>query len=82
MFGNEGDDWIEFGIADGAAGDNFDPFGLDPIIGNDVFFGDSTPTAWTAKAATTSWSATAAARGPLLGTPASTGRASSTIRSA
>src|SRR5262249_31451472 len=26
-FGNEGDDWIERGTSDGAAGDNFDPFG-------------------------------------------------------
>ncbi|NEX94780.1 peroxidase family protein [Caulobacter sp. 17J65-9] len=40
MQGNEGDDWIEVGTQDGAPGDNFDPFGLDPIIGNDVFFGD------------------------------------------
>ena len=40
MCGNEGDDWIEFGILDGAAGDNFDPFGPRPVIGNDVFIGD------------------------------------------
>ena len=40
VFGNEGDDWIEVGMADGSAGDNFDPLGLDPIIGNDVFIGD------------------------------------------
>jgi Ca2+-binding RTX toxin-like protein len=38
--GNEGDDWIEKGTSDGAPGDNFDPLGLDPIIGNDVFIGD------------------------------------------
>ncbi|WP_271408500.1 peroxidase family protein [Pseudomonas sp. Q1-7] len=37
--GNEGDDWIEFGTSDGAPGDNFDPFGNDPIAGNDVFIG-------------------------------------------
>ena len=40
VFGNEGDDWLEIGTADGAAGDNFDSFGLDPIAGNDVFIGD------------------------------------------
>ncbi|WP_375739225.1 peroxidase family protein [Pseudomonas boanensis] len=39
-FGNEGDDWIELGMPDGAAGDNFDPFGNDPIIGHDVFLGE------------------------------------------
>jgi len=38
--GNEGDDWIEKGTSDGAPGDNFDPLGLDPIRGNDVFIGD------------------------------------------
>ena len=38
--GNEGDDWIEGGTSDGAPGDNFDPLGHDPIIGNDVFIGD------------------------------------------
>ena len=38
--GNEGDDWLELGLQDGAAGDNFDPLGLDPIAGNDVFLGD------------------------------------------
>jgi Ca2+-binding RTX toxin-like protein len=38
--GNEGDDWLERGLQDGAAGDNFDPFGLDPVAGNDVFLGD------------------------------------------
>jgi Ca2+-binding RTX toxin-like protein len=37
--GNEGDDWIEGGTSDGAPGDNFDPLGLDPIIGNDVYVG-------------------------------------------
>ncbi|MGH8031263.1 MAG: peroxidase family protein, partial [Luteimonas sp.] len=37
--GNEGDDWIEAGTSDGAPGDNFDPFGNDPIAGNDVFIG-------------------------------------------
>jgi len=37
--GNEGDDWIEGGTSDGAPGDNFDPLGLDLIIGNDVFVG-------------------------------------------
>ncbi|MDH4566536.1 heme peroxidase, partial [Pseudomonas sp. BN414] len=39
-FGNEGHDWIQHGMADGAAGDNFDAFGNDPIIGNDVFYGE------------------------------------------
>jgi Ca2+-binding RTX toxin-like protein len=37
--GNEGDDWIEGGTSDGAPGDNFDPLGNDPVIGNDVFVG-------------------------------------------
>ena len=41
MFGNEGDDWIEHGMADGSAGENFDVRGLDSIVGNDVFIGDS-----------------------------------------
>ncbi|HEX7891068.1 MAG TPA: peroxidase family protein, partial [Ramlibacter sp.] len=40
-FGNEGDDWIEQGMADGSAGENFDTRGLDAIVGNDVFMGDS-----------------------------------------
>ena len=40
VFGNEGDDWIEVGMVDGAAGDNFDPFGRDLIRGNDVFIGE------------------------------------------
>jgi len=42
-FGNEGDDWIERGTSDGAAGDNFDPIGNEPVKGNDVFFGDGGP---------------------------------------
>ena len=37
--GNEGDDWIEGGTSDGAPGDNFDPLGNDPIVGNDVYIG-------------------------------------------
>ncbi|MBO3275893.1 peroxidase family protein [Pseudomonas schmalbachii] len=37
--GNEGDDWIEKGTSDGAPGDNFDPLGNDPVIGNDVYIG-------------------------------------------
>jgi Ca2+-binding RTX toxin-like protein len=37
--GNEGDDWLEAGTSDGSPGDNFDPFGNDPIIGNDVYIG-------------------------------------------
>jgi Ca2+-binding RTX toxin-like protein len=41
IFGNEGDDWIEHGMADGSAGENFDTRGLDAIIGNDVFMGDT-----------------------------------------
>ncbi|WP_297325718.1 peroxidase family protein [Nitrosomonas sp.] len=40
MAGNEGDDWIQTGTADGSPGDNFDPFGRDPIRGNDVFLGN------------------------------------------
>src|SRR5215510_9075021 len=36
---NKGDDWIEGGTSDGAPGDNFDPLGNDPIIGNDVYIG-------------------------------------------
>ncbi|WP_137819718.1 peroxidase family protein [Pseudomonas sp. 2FG] len=41
LFGNEGDDWLEHGMADGSAGENFDTRGLDSIIGNDVFIGDT-----------------------------------------
>ena len=37
--GNEGDDWMEAGTFDGAPGDNFDPLGNDPVIGNDVYIG-------------------------------------------
>ncbi|MGH8431893.1 MAG: calcium-binding protein, partial [Solimonas sp.] len=37
--GNEGDDWLEKGTSDGAPGDNFDPLGNDPIVGNDVYIG-------------------------------------------
>ena len=37
--GNEGDDWIELGTQDGAPGDNFSPFLLDEIPGNDIFVG-------------------------------------------
>src|SRR6185369_10617702 len=37
--GNEGDDWIELGTQDGAPGDNFSPFLLDEIDGNDIFVG-------------------------------------------
>ncbi|PXW85459.1 Ca2+-binding RTX toxin-like protein [Nitrosomonas sp. Nm84] len=40
MMGNEGDDWIQTGTAAGAPGDNADPFGRDPIRGNDVFIGN------------------------------------------
>ncbi len=40
VFGNEGDDWIQVGMVDGAAGDNFDAFGRDLIRGNDVFIGE------------------------------------------
>src|SRR5262249_14282725 len=42
-FGNEGDDWIERGTSDGAAGDNFDPIGNEPVNGNAVFPGDGGP---------------------------------------
>jgi Ca2+-binding RTX toxin-like protein len=38
--GNDGDDWLERGLQDGAAGDNFDPLALDTVIGHDVFLGD------------------------------------------
>ena len=41
VFGNEGDDWLEHGMADGAAGENFATNGMDDIIGNDVFMGDT-----------------------------------------
>ncbi|MGH8431748.1 MAG: peroxidase family protein, partial [Solimonas sp.] len=40
VFGNEGDDWLEHGMADGSAGENFDTRGLDAIVGNDVFIGE------------------------------------------
>ena len=39
VMGNEGDDWIENGGAGDQVGDNNDPFGRDPIRGNDVFIG-------------------------------------------
>ncbi|PXW85450.1 Ca2+-binding RTX toxin-like protein [Nitrosomonas sp. Nm84] len=39
MMGNEGDDWLENGAAAAMPGDNADPFGRDPIRGNDVFIG-------------------------------------------
>ena len=38
--GNEGNDWMERGLQDGAAGDNFDGLGLDRVVGHDVFLGD------------------------------------------
>lgn len=41
VFGNEGDDWLEHGMVDGSAGENFDSRGLDAVVGNDVFIGDS-----------------------------------------
>ena len=41
-FGNEGDDWIQFGTTDGFSADNADPFARDQIVGNDVYIGDST----------------------------------------
>src|SRR6185369_9440362 len=37
--GNEGDDWIEIGMQDGAPGDNMNPFLNDDVIGNDIFIG-------------------------------------------
>ncbi|MDH1263226.1 peroxidase family protein [Pseudomonas sp. GD03944] len=40
VFGGEGDDWLEHGGVDGASGDNFHPFGLDTIVGHDVFIGE------------------------------------------
>jgi Ca2+-binding RTX toxin-like protein len=55
--GNEGDDWIERGTSDGAPGDNFDPRGLDPIIGNDIFIGDGENDKFIGEGAMTSWSA-------------------------
>ena len=41
--GNEGDDWLEGGLLDGSPGDNFDPFGQDLVIGNDVYIGTGGP---------------------------------------
>jgi Ca2+-binding RTX toxin-like protein len=41
--GNEGDDWMEGGHLDGSPGDNFDPFGRDLILGNDVYLGSGGP---------------------------------------
>ncbi|MDM8350763.1 peroxidase family protein, partial [Pseudomonas sp. sp1636] len=41
--GNEGDDWLEGGHLDGSPGDNFDPLGLDTVIGNDVYIGSGLP---------------------------------------
>ncbi|MGB3210386.1 MAG: peroxidase family protein [Desulforhopalus sp.] len=37
--GNEGNDWLEIGLQDGAAGDSFDPFSTDAVVGHDVFLG-------------------------------------------
>ncbi len=37
--GNEGNDWIELGTQDGAAGDNFNPQNLDTVWGHDVIVG-------------------------------------------
>ena len=41
--GNEGDDWLEQGNLDGSPGDNFDPLGLDLVVGNDVYLGSGQP---------------------------------------
>jgi len=41
--GNEGDDWLQGGLLDGSPGDNFDPLGMDRIIGNDVYVGSGGP---------------------------------------
>jgi Ca2+-binding RTX toxin-like protein len=41
--GNEGDDWLEGGHLDGSPGDNFDPLGLDIVVGNDVYIGSGQP---------------------------------------
>ena len=41
-FGNEGDDWIQFGTPDGFSADNADAFARDQIVGNNVYIGDST----------------------------------------
>ncbi|WP_079202276.1 peroxidase family protein [Pseudomonas sp. CC6-YY-74] len=41
--GNEGDDWLEGGHLDGSPGDNFDPLGLDLVVGNDVYIGSGGP---------------------------------------
>ena len=43
MMGNEGDDWIQNGAAAASPGDNADPFGRDPVRGNDVFIGGGGP---------------------------------------
>ncbi|MGF0336471.1 peroxidase family protein, partial [Ectopseudomonas toyotomiensis] len=40
QFGNEGNDWLELGGPDGNGGDNFNEFGLDDVIGHDVFIGE------------------------------------------
>jgi len=40
QFGNEGNDWLELGGPDGNGGDNFSEFGLDDVIGHDVFIGE------------------------------------------
>jgi Ca2+-binding RTX toxin-like protein len=39
MIGNTGNDWIQYGTAGGAVGDNNDPLNLDAVRGNDVFVG-------------------------------------------
>ena len=41
VMGNEGDDWLERGNADGASGDNGDPYTRDQVIGNNVYIGDN-----------------------------------------
>ena len=42
--GNEGDDWLEHGNANGSPGDNGDPFARDQVIGNDATSATTSPT--------------------------------------
>ena len=83
VFGNEGDDWIERGMADGSAGENFDDRGLDAIVGNDVFMGDTVSDRMDRRRRRRHHGRQRRPGRPLpRRLPASTGPASSTIRSA
>ena len=80
--GNEGDDWIEGGTSDGAPGDNFDPLGLDPIAGNDVYIGSGENDKFNGEGGDDIMVGSPASATATSAPPASTGRRSRTTRSA